>query len=48
LSHRQQERGPRQISGKQDLIVEGRVEGRIGLESHLTIEDRAASRPTWT
>jgi len=26
-----------QISGKQDLIVEGRVEGRIGLESHLTI-----------
>jgi cytoskeletal protein CcmA (bactofilin family) len=28
-----------QISGKQDLIVEGRVEGRIGLESHLTIEE---------
>ena len=28
-----------QISGKQDLIVEGRVEGRIGLESNLTIEE---------
>ena len=28
-----------QISGKQDLIVEGRVEGHIGLESHLTIEE---------
>jgi cytoskeletal protein CcmA (bactofilin family) len=28
-----------QISGKQDLIVEGRVEGRIGLESHLVIEE---------
>ena len=28
-----------QISGKQDLIVEGRVEGRVGLESHLIIEE---------
>ena len=44
-----------QISGKQDLIVEGRVEGRIGLESHLTIEesgsveaDNAGNRYTGT
>jgi cytoskeletal protein CcmA (bactofilin family) len=28
-----------QISGKQDLIVEGRVEGQVGLESHLIIEE---------
>ena len=28
-----------QISGKQDLIVEGRVEGHISLESNLTIEE---------
>ena len=28
-----------QISGKGDLIIAGRVEGRIGLESHVTIEE---------
>jgi cytoskeletal protein CcmA (bactofilin family) len=27
------------ISGSQDLIVHGRVEGRIGLENRLTIEE---------
>ena len=27
-----------QVSGKQDLVVEGRVEGHIRLESHLTVE----------
>jgi cytoskeletal protein CcmA (bactofilin family) len=28
-----------QVSGKQDLVVEGRVEGHIGLESHLTVAE---------
>jgi cytoskeletal protein CcmA (bactofilin family) len=28
-----------QISGKQDVIVEGRIEGRVGLQSHLTVEE---------
>jgi cytoskeletal protein CcmA (bactofilin family) len=28
-----------QVSGRQDLVVEGRVEGRISLESHLTVEE---------
>jgi cytoskeletal protein CcmA (bactofilin family) len=30
------------VSGDQDLIVEGRVEGRIGLESRLLVEDGGA------
>ncbi len=28
-----------QVSGKQDLVVEGRVEGHISLDSHLTVEE---------
>jgi cytoskeletal protein CcmA (bactofilin family) len=28
-----------QVSGKQDLVVEGRIEGHIRLESHLTVEE---------
>ena len=28
-----------QVSGKQDLVVEGRVEGHIDLQSHLTVEE---------
>jgi len=28
-----------QVSGKQDLVVEGRIEGHIRLEGHLTVED---------
>lgn len=27
-----------QVSGNQDLVVEGRIEGRIGLDSRLTVE----------
>jgi cytoskeletal protein CcmA (bactofilin family) len=27
-----------QLSGKQPLVVEGRLEGRVALESHLTVE----------
>jgi cytoskeletal protein CcmA (bactofilin family) len=27
------------VSGKQDLVVEGRIEGHISLESHLTVEE---------
>jgi len=27
-----------QLSGKQDLVVEGRIEGRVALDSHLTVE----------
>ena len=27
-----------QVSGKQDLVIEGRVEGHIGLDSNLTVE----------
>src|SRR6476620_6979562 len=28
-----------QISGNQDLVVEGRIEGRISLENRLTVEE---------
>lgn len=28
-----------QISGKQDLVIEGRVEGRVALENRLTVEE---------
>ncbi len=28
-----------QVSGKQDLVVEGRIEGHIGLESQLIVEE---------
>jgi cytoskeletal protein CcmA (bactofilin family) len=28
-----------QVSGNQDLVVEGRIEGRVGLESRLTVEE---------
>lgn len=28
-----------QISGKQDLVVEGRVEGRVGIDSKLVVQD---------
>ncbi len=31
-----------QVSGKQDLVVEGRIEGHIRLESHLTVEESAS------
>jgi cytoskeletal protein CcmA (bactofilin family) len=31
-----------QVSGKQDLVVEGRIEGHISLESHLTVEESAS------
>jgi cytoskeletal protein CcmA (bactofilin family) len=31
-----------QVSGKQDLVVEGRIEGHIALESHLTVEECGA------
>ncbi len=30
-----------QVSGRQDLVVEGRIEGRIHLESQLTVEESA-------
>jgi cytoskeletal protein CcmA (bactofilin family) len=30
-----------QVSGKQDLVVEGRIEGHIQLESNLTVEESA-------
>jgi len=29
------------VSGKQDLVVEGRIEGHVSLESHLTVEESA-------
>jgi cytoskeletal protein CcmA (bactofilin family) len=28
-----------QVSGGQDVVVEGRIEGHIGLESNLTVEE---------
>jgi cytoskeletal protein CcmA (bactofilin family) len=28
-----------QVSGNQDLVVEGRIEGRISLENRLTVEE---------
>jgi cytoskeletal protein CcmA (bactofilin family) len=28
-----------QVSGNQDVVVEGRIEGHIGLESNLTVEE---------
>src|SRR5256885_15854948 len=28
-----------QVSGSQDLIVEGRIEGRVSLENRLTVEE---------
>ncbi len=28
-----------QVSGKQDLVVEGRIEGHVGLESQLVVEE---------
>lgn len=28
-----------QVSGNQDLIVEGRIEGRVSLENRLTVEE---------
>lgn len=28
-----------QISGNQDLVVEGRIEGKVGLESRFTVEE---------
>jgi cytoskeletal protein CcmA (bactofilin family) len=28
-----------QISGSQDLVVEGRIEGRVGLDSRLIVEE---------
>jgi cytoskeletal protein CcmA (bactofilin family) len=28
-----------QVSGKQDLVVEGRIEGRVGIDSQLTVEE---------
>jgi cytoskeletal protein CcmA (bactofilin family) len=28
-----------QISGNQDLVVEGRIEGRVALENRLTVEE---------
>lgn len=27
-----------QVSGNQDLVVEGRIEGRVGLDSRLTVQ----------
>ena len=30
-----------QVSGKQDLVVEGRIEGHVRLESQLTVEESA-------
>jgi cytoskeletal protein CcmA (bactofilin family) len=30
-----------QVSGRQDLVVEGRIEGQIHLESQLTVEESA-------
>jgi cytoskeletal protein CcmA (bactofilin family) len=30
-----------QVSGKQDLVVEGRIEGNITLDSQLTVEESA-------
>ncbi len=29
------------VSGKQDLVVEGRIEGHVSLDSHLTVEESA-------
>lgn len=28
-----------QVSGKQDLVVEGRIEGHVGIDSQLTVEE---------
>jgi len=28
-----------QVSGNQDLVVEGRIEGRVSLENRLTVEE---------
>jgi cytoskeletal protein CcmA (bactofilin family) len=30
------------ISGNQDLIVHGRVEGRVGIDTHLTVEEEGS------
>jgi cytoskeletal protein CcmA (bactofilin family) len=30
-----------QVSGKQDLVVEGRIEGHVSLDSQLTVEESA-------
>ena len=31
--------GRGQVSGKQDLVLEGRIEGHVGLDSNLTVEE---------
>ncbi len=31
-----------QVSGKQDLVVEGRIEGHVGLDSQLIVEEGGA------
>ncbi|MDX2021707.1 MAG: polymer-forming cytoskeletal protein [Deltaproteobacteria bacterium] len=31
-----------QVSGNQDLVVEGRIEGRVGLDSRLVVESGGA------
>jgi cytoskeletal protein CcmA (bactofilin family) len=31
-----------QISGKQDLVVQGRIEGHVSLDSQLTVEESAS------
>lgn len=31
-----------QVSGRQDLVVEGRIEGQVRLESQLTVEESAS------
>jgi cytoskeletal protein CcmA (bactofilin family) len=31
-----------QVSGKQDLVVQGRIEGHVSLDSQLTVEESAS------
>jgi len=31
-----------QVSGKQDLVVEGRIEGHVGIDSQLTVEENGS------
>ena len=47
LPHRSKNRHPGSGVGNQDLVVEGRIEGRIALENRLTVEESGSVEATW-